>query len=230
MSSGRSKETASTSFLKDLFCRTDVYYVFIMKWGWVKFADTTERSYLKFVLWAKGEQQQQKNVPTTAHTSKKSSYCIWYGIWFKMKEFFCQFSFSQKTWRFWCVQQNSPLTCVVVMVMEEFLEENVKKKKEQNFFFFAVFSMSIPLTAPWPWGELIPDQCAELNDLQYPPIGPVRARVLTKQQQASHSISWDCRRGLFSPHYHLPTQVWIPGQAGTVGSAIQSTDHRVRWW
>lgn len=153
MSSGRSKETASTSFLEDLFCRTDVYYVFIMKWGWVKFADTTERSYLKFVLWAKGEQQQQKNVPTTAHTSKKSSYCIWYGIWFKMKEFFCQFSFSQKTWRFWCVQQNSPLTCVVVMVMEEFLEENVKKKKEQNFFFFCCllneYSTHSSLTLRW---------------------------------------------------------------------------------
>lgn len=43
------------------------------------------------------------------------------------------------------------------------------------------FPMSIPLTVPWPWGELIPDQCAKLDELQYLPIGPGSASTLLKR-------------------------------------------------
>lgn len=51
-----------------------------------------------------------------------------------------------------------------------------------------VFPMSIPRTATWPWGELIPDQCAKQHELYSPPIGPASASTLTKKHRASRSF------------------------------------------
>lgn len=45
--------------------------------------------------------------------------------------------------------------------------------------------MSIPLTAPWPWGEFIPRQCAKLHELQYPPIGWTLASILTQKHRGT---------------------------------------------
>lgn len=56
--------------------------------------------------------------------------------------------------------------------------------------------MSIPLTAPWPWGELIPGQCAKLHELQYPPIGGTLASALTQRHRGPHAVSLRTRHPL----------------------------------
>lgn len=51
-----------------------------------------------------------------------------------------------------------------------------------------VFPMSILRTATWPWGELIPDQCAKQHELYSSPIGPASASTLTEKHWTSRSF------------------------------------------
>lgn len=60
--------------------------------------------------------------------------------------------------------------------------------------------ISIPLTVPWPWGELIPGQCAKLHELQYPPIGWTLASTLTEKRRGPRAVSPRTRQGGASRH------------------------------
>lgn len=76
--------------------------------------------------------------------------------------------------------------------------------------------ISIPLTVPWPWGELIPGQCAKLHELQYPPIGWTLASTLTEKRRGPRAVSPRTRQGGASHHNdtHWKMKSWR-GQAAS---------------
>lgn len=86
--------------------------------------------------------------------------------------------------------------------------------------------MSIPLTAPWPWGEFIPGQCAKLHELQYPPIGWTLASILTQKHSGTVQFlfAWDQEELLTIT---IPTERWWDQAAGYKHTCEQRSGREV---